>query len=191
MSKLKDLVRYENANSALAFRATSYGANDGESLLIDLLALANAKVSGRRLLVLGVHDQLGGERRIEGVDLNAITCLAASYKQTARDFIQPTLTFSISSLVAEDRTLAVIVLRNCEAQPYVLAKDYSPRLRAGTSWIRRGSRHVALEQDDLEKLFGAGPTARPSARDLRVSFSGPAALEKTVRAGTPTHRGTA
>lgn len=173
MSKLKDLIRYENANSALAFRTVPYGAEEREPLLVDILALANARISGTRVLVLGVDDELGGERRLDGVDLKAVARLAKSYKQTIREFVQPVLDTSISSLVIDDRTLAVIVLRDCESQPYVLGQDLSADLRAGSSWIRRGSGQVRLEPNDVNNLFKSESATGAEECALQVFFEGP------------------
>ena len=173
LSKLADLVRFETANSALAFRATPYGAEDTASLLVDVLALANARVTGPRVLVLGVHDVVGGERRLEGVSQKGLSSLARPYKQAIRNYIKPALNISISSLVVDDRTLAVIVLRKCRAQPYVLGKDLSRRLRAGISWIRRGSQQIRLEQADLDRLYGPRPKAGNAGCRIRVAFEGP------------------
>ncbi len=172
MSKLTDLIRYENANSALAFRATPYAPDDHEALIVDLLALANARVTGSRVLVLGVEDEVGGVRRIQGVERKALEGLGAAYSKTAREYIRPSLRFSLNSLHVDDRVLAVIVLKDCDDKPYALGRDLSGSLCAGTTWIRRGSRQDRLDPPDLAKLFGKKFSTGRSEKAVTVGFEG-------------------
>lgn len=174
MSKLIDLVRYESANSTLAFRKRPYGAKDREKLLVDMLALANARVAGPRFLVLGVNDEVGGKRQLKGVSKSALANMIASYQQAVDDCIEPTLSISMRSLEIKDRTLAVIVLRECEQQPYVLRRDVSERLRKGDGWIRRGAHQTRLGRADLKSMFSSQTLAGVMGCEVQVIFDGAA-----------------
>ena len=174
MSKLKDLVQFENANSALAFRRTPYEAEDSETLLIDVLALANAPVSGSRFLVLGAYDKAGAKRRLKGVDRNAVPRLIESYRQTVNDYVEPALKLSLRSIAIQNRTLAVIVLHDCENQPYILSQNVSGRLRKGDGWIRRGVHQTRLGRADLKNMFRTQTLTGTMGCELQVVFEGSA-----------------
>ena len=179
MSKLKDLVQFENANSALALRRTPYEMEDRESLLIDVLALANAPVSRSRLLVLGAYDKGGAKRRLKGVDRGALPTLIESYQRTVDDFVEPALNLSMKSVVIQNRTLAIIILRECDNQPYVLSKNVSERLRKGDGWIRRGVNQTRLGRADLKNMFRTQTLTGTMGCELQVVFEG-SALSSTL-----------
>lgn len=172
MSKLDQLVRHENAHSGLAFRKMPYGGGDREALLIDLLALANAQVAGPRLLVLGVHDEVGGKRRLKGVNPGALVELIAAYRRTVAQYIEPALEISMRSLTVQDRTVAVIVLGDCGRQPYVVRESLSKRVRRGDGWIRRGTEQARLGREDLEAMFKGGTLAGSMGCEIQVLFAG-------------------
>lgn len=174
MSKLSDLVRFENANSALAFRKTPYGRKERETLLVDVLALANARASGPRFLVLGVEDEVGGKRGLKGVDKRTLAGLLAFYKQTITEFVEPALGLSMRTLQIQDRTVAVIVLRDCDGQPYLLSRNVSERLRKGDGWIRRGAHQARLGHADLKSMFNTQTLSGPAGCEIQVVFDGAA-----------------
>lgn len=174
MSRLKDLVQFETANSGLAFRKTPYGKPDREALLIDLLALANARVDGPRLLVLGVRDEVGGKRGLKGINPKTLPRLFESYRRIAARYIEPSLRISLRTLMLQDRTIAVLVLRDCDEQPYVLKKDVSDRLRKGDGWIRRGSHHTRLGRADMKGMFSTQTVIDAAVCELQVMFDGSA-----------------
>jgi len=68
MRQLEDLVRYEPANSSLAFRERGYDPDERATLLRDVVALANAAVPGPRFMVVGVLDAAGGKRQVRGIE---------------------------------------------------------------------------------------------------------------------------
>ena len=172
MSKLTDIVRYENANSTLAFRAVPFDAEDREALLIDVLALANARASGPRILVLGVRDEVGGKRGLKGVKKKNLAPLIAAYQATIDEFVEPQLSLSMRTEVIQGRTLAVITLQDCAGQPYVLKKNLSQRLRKGDGWIRKGTHQTRIGRVDLESMFSAGTITVRVGCKIQVVFEG-------------------
>jgi hypothetical protein len=171
MSKLKQLICGEVAGSALAFREYAYGSQDREALLIDILALANAQVPGSRLLVLGVRDQVGGKRKLRGVERDQLVQLMAFYQRAVAEFIEPALHVSMRHLQLMGRTIAVLLLRNCNDQPYVMRKSLSDRVRKGDGWIRRGTAQARLGRADLETMFTSAASGVGPGWDLQVVFA--------------------
>ncbi len=174
MSHLLKLIRLESANSALAFRKKPYGSGDRESFLVDILALANAQVAGPRHLVLGVADSVGGDRLIKGVDGHSLASMAERYQRAIDDSIEPALKISMRSATVAGRTLAVIALRDCQEQPYVLRKTISKRLRKGDGWIRRGVHQARLSRADLAAMFGGKAPAPTRRCEIQLVFDGSA-----------------
>ena len=172
MSKLEDLIRLENANSALAFRRTPYRAGEREAFVIDMLALANSQVAGARLLVLGIDDAVGGKRRIKGVDREELVQLIASYQRTVAEYIEPALEISMRSLTLQGRVVAVIVVRSGEDQPYLVQKSISKRVRRGDGWIRRGTQQARLGRSDLQSMFKSRTLAGSMGCEIQVVFAG-------------------
>lgn len=172
MSKLKDLVCFETANSGLAFRKTPYEKGDRQALLIDLLALANARVDGARLLVLGVRDDVGGKRGLKGVNPKTLPRMIETYRRIAGRYIEPALEISLRTLMLQGRTIAVLVLRDCSEQPYVLRRDFSDQLRKGDGWIRRGSHHTRLGRADMKGMFRTQTLIDAAVCELQVLFDG-------------------
>ena len=174
MSKLEQLICGEVANSALAFREFAYGSKDREALLIDVLALANAQVPGPRLLALGVRDQVGGKRKLRGVDRDQLVQLMALYQRCVAEFIEPALHISMRHLQLMGRTVAVLVLRDCDDQPYVMRKSLSDRARKGDGWIRRGTAQARLGRADMEAMFTSATLVGSPGWDLQMVFAGAA-----------------
>lgn len=172
MSKLEDIVRFETANSGLAFRKSPYGKGERDSLLIDVLALANARVDGPRLLVLGVRDEVGGKRGLKGVNSKVLPKMFASYKHIVGDCIEPALEISLRTVAIQERTLAVLVLRDCGDQPYLLSKDVSQELRKGDGWIRRGGHQSRLGRDDMRGMFRTQTQIEAAVCEMQVAFDG-------------------
>ncbi len=188
MTKLEQLIRCETANSALAFRPSAYAAADREELLVDVLALANAQVPGPRLLVLGVVDELGSKRRVRGVEPERLARSIATYQRIIAEYIEPSLDISMRSLSIQNRTVAAIVLRDCDSQPYVIRKDFSKRVRRGDGWIRRGSQQARLGRADLEAMFNSSTLAGSIGCELQVVFAGAALSPRLTLAALPLHR---
>ncbi|MDX1515586.1 MAG: hypothetical protein R3288_02040 [Woeseiaceae bacterium] len=170
MRKLEHLIRFESANSALAFRKTTYDSTDRETLLIDVLALANARVDGPRYLVFGIDDEIGGERGLKGVDRRSLPGLVSRYRHTLERFVEPELAVSLRSVVVHTRVVAVLVLQDCSKQPYVLRSDVSGRMRKGDSWIRRGTRQTRLAREDVRNMSATQTLTGTGGCEMQVTF---------------------
>ena len=185
MSKLEQLICSEIANSALAFREAAYERGEREALLMDILALANAQVPGPRLLVLGVRDEVGGKRKLRGVNRERLAQLMSSYQRAVAEYIEPAVSFSMRTLTIQERTVAVIVLRDCDDQPYVVRKGLSQRVRKGDGWIRRGCQQTRLGRADLEAMFESPTLAGSVGCDLQVVFTGAALTPRLTLSALP------
>lgn len=173
MQGLEDIVRSENANSALAFRETAYGESELEALATDVLALANANVAGPRFLILGVRDVVGGERKLMGISKPDLVRVKRHLGILLAHAVEPVIAASVSTLETDKVLIGIICLGNCDDPPYLLSKPLGDRLPAGIGFIRRGSSSAPLLRADLRRMFEQRAASPSSEIVLRVGFPGP------------------
>jgi Schlafen, AlbA_2 len=170
MKNMSELCRLEQSDSGLAFRERLYRKSEISLLVRDVLALANARVSGQRLLVVGVRDIVGGERAVVGVDRLALLQFRKAALEILAQAIEPALNIRIESETVEGKLVAVMMLENCVDPPYLVATPIEPRLPVGIGFVRRGTRISPLKRADLKSMFlHSGEQPLPD-RPLRVRF---------------------
>ncbi len=172
MSSLDQLVRFEVANSAVAFRARAYGADDRLELLRDLSGLANAAVKGSRHLILGVEDTVGGDRKFIGISDAAHAEVHGLCTQLVNDFLDPPLPVRIEELIVDGKKIVVVVLLDCSGQPYLLKTNASGSMRQGSGWIRQGTEYRRLMRNDFQRIFEEKLLTRDARADVRIGFAG-------------------
>lgn len=170
MRDFGELCNLEQSDSGLAFREHLYRQSELALLVRDVLALANARTSGRRLLVLGVRDIAGGERAIVGVDKLALLRFRRSAPKILGQAIEPVPDIRVESETVDGKIVGVVILENCNDPPYLVAKSIGPDLPLGTGFVRRGTRISPLRRADLKSMF-LYPSEEPLPdRLLRVCF---------------------
>jgi hypothetical protein len=172
MSQLEDLVRFETANSSLAFRELAYGRDQRSLLLRDVVALANAAVEGPRFLFVGVRDAVGGEREICGIARTDWTDCKELVSGALRTAVEPLLKVTARSLEIDGKLVGLLCLPACNDRPYLLSAKAGPGLHAGAGWIRRGTECLPLLRADLERIFAAKVRHVADAFDVVIGFPG-------------------
>lgn len=172
MESLEELARFEVASSAVAFRERVYGDDDRLELLRDLLGLANAPVEGSRYIVLGVDDTLGDERSIVGISDAAHAEVHGLCTHVVNNFFDPPLPVRIEETSVDDKKVVVIVLPDCDGQPYLLKTNASGSMRQGAGWIREGTRYRRLVRADFQRIFEAKLLSQEARADVRIGFAG-------------------
>jgi hypothetical protein len=171
MSQLDDLVRLENANSALAFREHAYRMSDRAKLLRDLIALANAAVRGPRFLFVGVRDIVGGERKFCGITERAWSELKHLLTGVLANAIDPPLKVQVRALEIENALIGMLCVSECEDPPYLLSAQAGDGLMPGTGWVRRATKVLPLLRPDLQRLFEVKAAGSDGAADVRIGFA--------------------
>lgn len=172
VNALEQLVQAETAHSGLAFREHVYAADEQAALLRDVLALANAAVQGPRFLFLGVRDAVGGERRINGITLQAWHEFKRRLSSMLGGMTEPPVKVAVRSLRMGDALVGMLCLTACDDQPYLLAADLGTELRAGNGWVRRGTSQAPLLRADLQRMFASRVAASAPSFELRIGFPG-------------------
>jgi hypothetical protein len=172
MDQLEDLVRFETANSGLAFREHAYRADERADLLRDLIALANATVTGPRFLFVGIADTPGGERRIVGLSAEEWSDFRDRLAASVSGMIEPAPNLAARALELDGALVGMLCLTACADPPYLLSASAASELPAGRGWVRRGTNVVPLLRADLKRMFEAKTASTASAFALEVGFAG-------------------
>ncbi|HEV7889433.1 MAG TPA: ATP-binding protein [Pyrinomonadaceae bacterium] len=152
MEYLDDLIRYENENTRLDFKAVQYTKPMFEALVKDIMAMANASVPGDRYIVVGVKHRPDGSKEYLSIDEKDFID-SATYHQLIRDNVEPEIHFDYSPYHFEGHLLGVFRIYDCEEQPYMMRKDFSASLRRGDAFIRKGSHQPRMVREDLDRII--------------------------------------
>ncbi len=151
MANIEELVRFENENTALKFRARQYDSKCYDDFLIDVLAMANARIKGQRVIVLGV-DADGRDRTIKGIKLKSPE-YGKELSKLISEHIEPPVKIEYSMFAMDDKTLGLILIANCDDQPYMMKDDFSLSLRTGDAWVRKGSHQVRMTRSEFDSIY--------------------------------------
>lgn len=141
MKELEDTIRFENENTNLDFKAIQYKKEKYDSFLKDIIAMANAKSSEDRFIIVGVNLKANGDRDIIGIGEDFVD--EAIYQQIITENIEPELDFNYYPYEIDGIKLGVFRIYNCFNPPYMLKKDFG-KLNKGDSFIRKGSHQTRL-----------------------------------------------
>jgi len=172
MGDFQQLIRFEVANSAVAFRERAYGKEDRQELLRDLLGLANAFVTGPRYVFLGVRDTVGGTREIVGISESEAAAVQKFCQKLAADYIDPPLPVRIEETLIDEVRVTALVLLDCDDPPYLLKRSASNTMRTGSGWIRQGTSYSRVTRADLQRMFEQKLRSQTAGAELRVGFAG-------------------
>jgi hypothetical protein len=171
MSKLEDLLLFEPANSALAFREHAYAPADVAQFLKDALGLANAEVEGPRFLYVGVADVPRSKRAFPGITAEAMSDMRRMLPAVLARSVEPPFKVAVRALKVNDATVALLCLSECDNAPYLLRKTVAG-LPAGIGWLRRGTELSQLTRSDLERLITQRLASTPATADVQIAFAG-------------------
>ncbi len=152
MARIEDLIRYQNEHTALQLRPTQYGTHEYDRFLQDVLAMANAEVRGQRIIILGAGSDPVQGRTLTGFRREELDSLRV-YKQLVETHIEPPIELRCRACQIDERWFGVLLLDECKDPPYVLKHDLPPALKAGDSWIRRGTTQSRLLRRDLDRCY--------------------------------------
>jgi hypothetical protein len=159
--KLNDIIAYEQESTYLDFKLIQYPRSSHESLIKDIIAMANANTKEERLIVCGVKFSPGGHKEIVGIDGAFID--SSTYEQLIHENIEPSLDVSYFPELYEGKILGIFKIPATNRKPYLMKKDFGS-LRKGEGWIRKGSHQSRLVRADIEEIY--------EQRYARIGFNG-------------------
>lgn len=151
MTNLDDLIKFENENSSLDFKAIQYKKEQYEAFLKDVISMANANVDGDCYVIVGVKYLSDGERTIEGIPKKEFID-ESTYQQLANENIEPEISIKYFSYKVENKSVGVFQISDRNDKPYMMKKDFRS-LKKGDSFIRKGSHQPRLSRRDLDLIL--------------------------------------
>ena len=182
MNRLLKIARSATPGTGVQFRKSAYGTPGLRHFLRDVLAMANASVSGSRLIFTGIDIDDRGNRRIQAIGEEDFSG-KPSYQSLVADFIEPPLRVRYKPISVDGRRVGVYEISGCADKPYMMRVDYSEKLRRGDAYVRVDNSVVKMGRRQLQNLFEARFEESVSAENIEVGFAGEI-LHKTLRVTT-------
>ena len=145
---LDNLIEYEVENTCLDFKASEYG-KDNEALIKDIMSMANANSNATKYIILGVKDDINGEREIIGLDEISDQAILENIIQ---ENVESIIKFKYYKYLYKSKKLGIIEIYDNNNKPYMMKKDYK-NLKKGDSWIRKGSRQSRVVKEDINEML--------------------------------------
>ena len=176
MTTLEELIRSGKPATPLQFRTQAYGLEGEREFLRDLLAIANAGVSGPRLIIVGVDAGASGKARLKGVPASEFQ-RQPSYVELARQHIEPPVPVKYHAVSIDDVVVGIVQIGACQDRPYMMRTDHSATLRRGDAWIRVNDEVFRLGRDQLQSMFHENFKDAIGSERIEVGFAGEMLLQ--------------
>ena len=167
MTEISDLIDFENENSSLDFKAIQYKKGMYESLLKDVMSLANSISKDDKYIILGVKHHTNGERELLGIDEQFID--DATYQQIVDSNIEPHIGFNYFPFEHQEKLFGIIKITDCSNPPYMMKKN-NGNLKLGDSFIRKGSFQKRITRKDIDNYHQINLKELDISTDIDISF---------------------
>ncbi len=152
-----------------------FQAFDRESLVREVIGLANASVEGPRNILFGVNPGGVNGAKIVGIPDNAVGDLKRAHRLIS-GLVEPLLELAFVFDRIDGKLVGALEIGGCEFGPYFLAHDLSDELRRGACWQRDGRELVEIDRRAL--LIGhtqvseeVEPVALPDDVEASIGFN--------------------
>jgi hypothetical protein len=166
---LDDAVRYENEHTGLDFKTVQYDKLKFSSFLKDVIAMANAHISGPRFIIVGIKVEPDGSRTYHSIPPGQFVD-DAIYQQLVRENIEPEISLAYEPYKIEENVLGVFTIDGCTDRPYMMKKDFA-NLRKGDMFIRKGSSQDRLTRTDLDRILASKKTSSEFIDKVHLGFN--------------------
>ena len=171
---LEEIIEFEEENTNLDFKRDEYVKGNYDSLIKDIMSMANAINPEVKRIIIGVKHKPGESNKIVGIE--KITD-QATLENIIQENIEPNINFTYTAFTHLEVKLGVIeILNNCN-YPYMMKKDYKDSLKKGDMWIRKGSRQSRVTREDLDRMY---EYRNVNKFDKKVKIGFGKKLEKTI-----------
>ncbi|AHJ95546.1 AlbA family DNA-binding domain-containing protein [Hymenobacter swuensis] len=165
---IQEIILHEAESTAVDFKATAYKPASNPEFIKDVLAMANAQVSGDRYLIVGVKHYPDNTREILGVPPED-QLDDASYHKAILENIEPEIPFAYSYIEVKGKAVGVFRIFGTDDPPYMMRKD-SAGLKIGHAVIRKGTSTFNLRRADIDRMFAQRQAADPFAGKIEVQL---------------------
>ncbi len=121
---------------------------DRESLVREVIGLANASVEGPRNILFGVNPGGVNGAKLVGIPDSAVGDLKRAHRLIS-GLVEPLLDLAFIFDRIDGKLVGALEIDGCDLGPYFLAQDLSDELRRGACWQRDGRALVAIDRREL------------------------------------------
>lgn len=182
MANYYDLVKYENENISLDFKAIQYEKEKHEDLIKDIMSMANADVENDRHIIIGVKHKPSGDKEIFNIEERDFKD-PAHYQQIITENIEGDIKLDYFSFEYKGKLLGILRVYGCCDQPYLMKKDFR-ELKKGDSFIRKGTHVSRMTRRDFDRIYQEKMKRDKFDGKVQLSFSeydgSPREIELTV-----------
>ena len=171
LTPLQDILAQRPESSVLKLKATAYDRSEGRQFLIDVMALANADAAGDRRIVIGATGAMPDQRRILGVEPEALRRLESALP-LIHEYLEPLIVAELVVETIDDKQVAALSLQRCDNPPYMLKSDFNETLPVGDCWIRDGVRELRVKRTDLDRMYRQKLARSKASTPIRLGFAG-------------------
>ena len=171
MIRLAKIVRSAMPGTGFQFCETAYGTDGIRHFLRDVIALANASVSGNRYIVTGVCFDEKGQKQAQAIDREDFAG-NPPYQSIVADNIEPPVRITYQPVTLQGKRVGVYEINDCQDRPYMMRIDHSERLRRGDAYIRMHETAVKMGRRQLQDLFARKFREAVPADNIEIGFPG-------------------
>ena len=146
---LEDIIKFEPENSSVEFKKKGYHKEEHGELIKDIMALANARTSPVRYLIMGIKAYPDGRKDFLGIQSFEDD---ASFQQLIHSNIEPDIPFHFYPYELEGLTYGIFEIGPCKNPPYLMKKGFK-KLHEGMGYIRKGSSSFLLKRGDYDSFY--------------------------------------
>lgn len=148
---------------------------DRDSLLKEVVGVANARVEGPRNILFGVNPSAINGNTIVGLSDDAVGDLKRAYRLVA-SVVEPGLELAFIFDRINGKLVGALEVDGCDYGPYFLAHDLTDELQRGACWIREERELLAVERHELLNGHAsvpeeAAPVVLPDSVSLTIGFN--------------------
>ena len=169
MINFDDLIKCENENTSLDFKAIQYKKDQHEDLIKDIMSMANADVENDRYIIIGVSHKSSGDREILNIKKGDFID-SAIYQQIIRENIEPEIKLEYSPYKYKGKLLGIFKISGCSDKPYTMKKDFG-KLKKGDRFIRKGTHVSRMIRRDLDVIIEKKIKKDKFDGKIQLSFS--------------------
>ncbi len=121
---------------------------DRESLVREVIGLANASVEGPRNILFGVNPGGVNGAKIVGIPDSAVGDLKRAHRLIS-GMVEPLVDLAFIFDRIDGKLVGALEIDSCDFGPYFLAQDLSDELRRGACWQRDGRDLIEIDRREL------------------------------------------
>lgn len=122
---------------------------DRDTLVREVIGLANAEVEGPRYILFGVNPGGVDGKKIVGISDDTVTQIKRAQRLVS-SLVEPSLDLAFIFDKVDSKLVGALEIDGCDFGPYFVAHDLGGELSRGACWRRQGRELVALERNEMQ-----------------------------------------